>query len=226
MDCYTFISYQTADKQIAGRIKELLESIGIASFLAHDDIDVSEEWRLKILEEIRKASVFICILSKSYFESSWCVQESGIAAFRADMTIIPLSLDGSIPQGFFSHIQSTKISLENLALPVLFPALIQHDCTGTINEIIRIIGRSKSFRGAEANFKMILPHLDDLTPEQNKDLLERSAENGQIHHAGLCATEYLPPILEKHGHLLNQETRNYLGGICEEYLANKRDKMR
>lgn len=44
MYCYAFISYQTADKQIAGRIKELLESIGITSFLAHEDIDVSEEW--------------------------------------------------------------------------------------------------------------------------------------------------------------------------------------
>jgi hypothetical protein len=48
---YAFISYQTEDKQIAGRIKSLLETIGVKSFLAHEDIDVSEEWRIKILEE-------------------------------------------------------------------------------------------------------------------------------------------------------------------------------
>lgn len=213
MDSYAFISYQTTDKHIAGRVKELLESIGITSFLAHEDIDVSEEWRLKILEEIRKAGIFLCILSKDYFASSWCVQESGIAAFREDMTIIPLSLDGSIPQGFFSNIQSIKITTEQLDLPALFPGLAKHDFEGTTNEIIRRIGRSSSFRGAEDNFQTLLPYLGRLTPDQNKDLLERSARNKQIHHAGLCATEYLPPILRKHGHLLDQKTKDFLEGI-------------
>lgn len=73
--------------------------------MAHEDIEVSEEWRIAILKEIRKAEIFIPILSAQYFESVWCVQESGIAAFRK-MAIIPLAIDATKPKGFFGHIQS------------------------------------------------------------------------------------------------------------------------
>jgi adenine-specific DNA methylase len=33
-----FISYQTADKVVAGKIKEILSDYGMDSFLAHEDI--------------------------------------------------------------------------------------------------------------------------------------------------------------------------------------------
>jgi len=223
MDSYAFISYQTRDKQIARQVKDILASIGITSFMAHEDIDVSEEWRAKILEEISKAGIFVSILSQNYYSSVWCVQESGVAVFRDNMTIIPLSIDGSISQGFFSNIQSTKIEPEQMSLRELLPGLVKHNFKQAADEIIKLIGGSRSFRGAEANFQIILPYLDSLTPEQNKDLLERSSKNNQIHHASLCATEYLPLILKKHGHLLDNETRELLESVCEDYISHKRE---
>jgi hypothetical protein len=93
---YAFLSYQSADKEVAAKIKAILSRLGVESFLAHEDINVSEEWRLAILAELAKVDLFIPILSAHYYDSIWCKQESGIAAFR-EITIVPLSLDGSIP---------------------------------------------------------------------------------------------------------------------------------
>ena len=57
---YAFVSYQTADKVVAGKIRDALAEVGIQTFLAHEDIFVSEEWRLKILEQIGVCDIFIC----------------------------------------------------------------------------------------------------------------------------------------------------------------------
>jgi len=214
---YAFISYQTDDKHVAGRIRDVLSGGGIESFLAHEDIEVSDEWRVKILEEIGKADIFICLLSKSYFGSPWCVQETGIAAFREDMTVIPLSIDGSIPQGFISNIQSTKINPDQITIKDLLPGLLKHNLSKGIDLMIEIIGGSGSFRSAEANFGLILPYIGDLSDEQMKSLLEKVITNKQIHHANLCAHDYIPPLLESHGHLLDESDLEFLKDVCARY---------
>lgn len=217
MKLYAFISYQTADREVAGKIKDLLSTVGISAFLAHEDINVSEEWRLKILEEIGKADLFICLLSRNYLASPWCVQESGIAAFKNEMTIIPLSLDGTIPIGFISHVQSTKIDPPTVSIKNLLPGLIKYDFQMGIDMIIKSIKASRSFRGAEANFELVLPYLGKMNNEQMKALLETAASNNQVHHAGACAHDYIPPLLESHGHLLNQEDLEFLQNVCARY---------
>ncbi|MHB1669226.1 toll/interleukin-1 receptor domain-containing protein [Thiomonas sp.] len=217
MDSLAFLSYQTADKAAAAQVKAVLSGVGISAFLAHEDIAVSEEWRLKILEEIGKASIFVGLLSKNYFQSPWCVQESGIAAYRSDMTVIPLSLDGTIPQGFISNFQSVKVDPDRITIRDLIPGFLKHDFSAGVELITDLIGRSGGFRSAEANFQLLLPHVPKMTDEQIKVLLERAAENNQVHHASLCARDYLPPLLKSHGHLLKRTTRSFLKKVCAQY---------
>src|SRR5208283_3389098 len=161
---YAFLSYQTADKRTAGKVRGLLEKLGINAFLAHEDIQVSHEWRATIVEEIGKADIFIPILSADYYKSAWCVQESGIAAFKG-LCIIPLSLDGSIPQGFIAHIQSTKVDPDNIQMASLFPGLAKKDVCFVIDALIDIIKGSGNYRSAEANFESINPYIDKATDE-------------------------------------------------------------
>src|SRR5947209_19740129 len=87
-----FMSYQTADKEIAARVAAILEEFECTAFMAHEHIEVSGEWRVEILKEIEAADLFVPILSANYYNSIWCKQESGIAAFRK-MPIIPLSIE-------------------------------------------------------------------------------------------------------------------------------------
>lgn len=193
-----------------------LTKVGIRSFLAHEDIQVTAVWRDKILEEIGKADLFISLISANYLKSPWCVQESGIAAFR-EIIALPLSLDGSIPQGFAGTIQSMKIDPENVSIKDLLPGIVARDFDFGISLMNNLIANSKSFRGAEANFRLILPYTGRMSDSQVKALLEEVAHNNQVHHAGQCANEYIPPLLESHGYLLDKETREFLQSVCEDY---------
>lgn len=207
---YAFISYNIEDKHVARRIKEILAKIGMESFLAHEDIEVSDEWRLRILSEIGRANLFIPLLSENFYNSTWCIQELGIASFRKEMTVIPLSIDENIPQGFSLNIQSTRIDPESFTLTDLLPGIAKHDVALAIDIMIEIIASSRSFRRAEANFRLILPYLNQASDDQIKLLLEKVADNGQVHQAAQCANEYIPPLLESHGHLLDNDTRSSL----------------
>jgi hypothetical protein len=104
-----FMSYQTDERAVAALVSNLLVDVGVASFMAHDHIEVSAEWRNEILRQLASADLFVPILSAKYYTSIWCKQESGIAAFR-NMTIIPLSIDGAIPQGFLDHIHFANLN--------------------------------------------------------------------------------------------------------------------
>lgn len=77
---YAFLSYQTNDKLVAGKVHRLLERLAIPSSVAHDDIEVST--RFEILKRIRKTDIFIPIISQNYYQSVWCMQESGSSVYE------------------------------------------------------------------------------------------------------------------------------------------------
>lgn len=208
---YAFISYQTTDKLVAGKIKQILENIGIEAFLAHEDINVSSEWQDEILMNLSRCSLFICLLSKHYLESPWCLQESGVARFK-DITIIPLSLDGTIPSGFISKYQSIKIDPNLPKLNDLIPGLINFD---GIDIIIKIIDGSSSYRDAESNFELIIPYLSDLTEEQAIYLLEAIISNRQIYEAIKCKDTYIPQVVRRYGNLIPKEDLEFLKSKCK-----------
>lgn len=212
---YAFISYQTDDKSIAGKLKKFLSGIEIISFLAHEDINVSDEWRDRILEEIEKADIFVCLLSDAYYQSPWCVQESGIAVYR-DITIIPLAIDNSIPRGFIRHIQSTKVDEFSMYFGLIH-GLLKYDNDVGLEGIIQLITWSNSYRGAEAAFEMFRPYFSQLNNSQAVKLLQASVKNSQIHGASLCAKDLLPPLLESYGHLLDEGDLDFLKGKCAIY---------
>jgi hypothetical protein len=213
-----FLSYQTEDRHIAAKVREFLNSIAVPAFMAHEDINVSREWQKVILDEILKADLFIAILSKNYFRSQYCMQESGIAIFRiAGMTIIPLSTDESVSPGFMAHIQSKRIDPNNVSHTVLFDGIVKCDCKFAIDCMINRLELSRNYGSAEANFRLLSPYLDRATNEQVVDILKAAASNNQIAHAGLCARDYLPPLFATHKHLLAEEDRRELKMTLSRY---------
>jgi TIR domain-containing protein len=211
-----FLSYQHTDRAIAGDVKKTLDRLNVESFLAHEDIEVSAEWRLAIIQELMVTDLFVPILSKNYYSSIWCKQESGMAAYRG-IAIAPLSVDGSIPEGFIAHVQSTRIDPKALDPAPLITAIARCNKAFAIDGIINLISGSKNYRAAEKNFELILPYLKDASKEQKVRLLEVSLSNDQVCNAGLCATKYLPPLFASHGQFLNEKTRAELSGILDRY---------
>jgi TIR domain len=211
-----FLSYQNADKAVAGSVKKILDRLNVEAFLAHENIEISAEWRLAIIQELMVTDLFVAILSKNYYDSIWCKQESGMAAYRG-ISIVPLSIDGSIPEGFISHVQSTRIDPSDVSAAPLVTVIARRDKAFAIDGIINIIRGSGNFRRAEANFELILPYLKDASKEQVVRLLEVSLENNQVCNAGLCATKYLPPLLASHGQFLDAKTRAELSEVLDRY---------
>lgn len=213
-----FLSYQTTDKKTAADVGKLLETLGIKPFMAHEHIEVSNDWRLEILKQIKAAHLFVPILSANYYSSVWCVQESGIASFRK-MTIIPLSIDSRIPEGFLNRYQSTKIDPNSVQLSDLLPGLVSHDPKFFVEGLITRTGNSRGYRGAEHNFWLLRPFLDRASKEQIVRLLTLSAHNSQIYDAGECHSVYLPPLIKTHGRYMKRADLKKLKTELKKYNA-------
>lgn len=214
---YAFISYQTADRVLAGAIKDELAKAGINSFLAHEDIEVSVEWRSRILRELHAADMFVALLSQAYLQSMWCVQESGIAAFRDDLLVVPLSLDGAIPPGFLGIYQSARLDPQTFSVQSLAPALTSKDPDKGLHNLIHALAGSQSYRSAEANFVPIVPHIPTMGAAHATAILEAAIANGQISNAALCIRHHIPAVLRAYPRIGSRATRRALRETCGRY---------
>lgn len=59
-----FLSHVHEDKALAGKVKEILEANGVSAFLAHMDMEVSEEWRTEIFRHLETSSALIAIVTE------------------------------------------------------------------------------------------------------------------------------------------------------------------
>jgi hypothetical protein len=99
-----FISHVHTKQQQAAQLKDCLLKYGISSFVAHDDIDVSAEWREEILRALMSMDVLAALVSEDFNSSKWTDQEVGVAIAR-DTAIIPINI-GCPPYGFLEQYQS------------------------------------------------------------------------------------------------------------------------
>jgi translation initiation factor 6 (eIF-6) len=207
-----FLSYRLDDRHVAAEVGKFLEMFGITAFMAHEDINVSHEWQQTILDQLEAADIFIAILSEDYIQSTYCLQESGIAVFRkAKMTIIPLSIDGTVPPGFMAHIQSRRIEAGNVSQAILLAGIAKHDPKVAIDGIIKRIRASPSYAATEDRFDLLHPYLDQASEKQIAALLEAAVENPQIRHTRAIQPA-LRELLKSHGHLLKKQDLDLLEG--------------
>lgn len=82
-----FLSYSHVDKILAGSLAKLLREEGVDVFLAHDDINISDEWREEILKHLDECSLLIALLTPNFEKSVWANQESGFAFGKGTKTI-------------------------------------------------------------------------------------------------------------------------------------------
>jgi hypothetical protein len=190
-----FISYSTVDRSAAGAVKRALSTYDIDCFLAHEDIEVSEEWRERILEEISACQVFIPLLSKSFKSSDWVPQEVGAIASRPNVAIVPLSLDETIPFGFIANIQGVRVPATGVDPQIVLDPLSRRFPRVVIPGMIARVRSAATFRGAEAAMRPLVSHFGTLTQPELDALVRASIENGQVWSAAQCRDEYLPELI-------------------------------
>ena len=211
-----FISYSVVEKQFAGVVKRALEDLGAECFLAHEDIQVSEEWKTRILQELRDADIFVAILSEKFKASEWCSQELGFIVSRPEVAIVPLSIDRTNPYGFISHVQGKYVSNEE-AIPAIIEDLLYRKRP---RDMIPIqIGRVRSagsFRGAEAAVRPLVPHFKIFTDQEVADFAAAVVGNYEVWDAGLCRVEYLPKFVAANGSRIPEALRKELKEKVED----------
>jgi len=190
-----FISYSTKDKQFGGAVKSVFDEMGIESFLAHDDLNVSEEWKTRILSELKSCNIFVPLLSKAFKESDWCSQEIGLIVNKRGVLVIPLSIDGTNPFGFISHIQGHRVRDDSVGKDILFTAVGKKWPAVIVELLLQPMERVYSFRQAEAIVEPLVPHFKHFSQEQANRFADLAVKNGQIWNASLCQKEYLPEFL-------------------------------
>lgn len=171
---------------------------------------VSDEWQRRILEELRRCDLFVPLLSKNFLTSQWAPQEAGFIASRPEVVIAPLSIDGTTPFGFMSHLQSGRISSEGITRELLVEPLAKRFPRKIFPGLIRIASEANSYRSAEAKMRPLLPLFPLFTPDEAQALAEAALSNSQIWSAGRCRAVYLPEFIRVQGHNIRPETLHAL----------------
>jgi hypothetical protein len=210
-----FISYSNADEVHAEAVKRVLAEFGIESFLAHEDIAVSEEWRLRIIKELSQAQLFVALLSVSFKASEWAAQELGFAVGRK-IPILPLSLDKTIPFGLISHLQGHRLKDGEITIASLADPVARVIPRHVIPILIERLAGAKSFRGAEALMQPLVPLFSLFNEEDVNEFGAVTLDNGQIWDAALCKREYLPEFIRRHRRRIHPEMLREL----EEVIAD------
>jgi len=205
-----FISYSTADKKVAGQIKSVLEDISVGAFLAHEDINISQEWKERIVQEIDDSDIVIPLLSAEFKDSEWAPQEVGYAYAQGDVLFIPLSIDGTMPFGFISHIQGKRIAESGLTDDLLIGPILHKFPRDLIPRLIERLSDARSFRGAESLMAPLVPFFDLFLDDEIEAFATASIKNGQIWDAADCRGEYLPKFLAIQGSRLSSDQHDAL----------------
>jgi hypothetical protein len=110
-----FFSYSHKDRVLAGKIATLLIEKGIDVFLAHEDIEISEEWREEIFKHLESDSVLLALLTPNYEKSVWANQEAGFMHGKRGKVIPLIVRRTEIKKcGFLEALQGIAIKEENL----------------------------------------------------------------------------------------------------------------
>ncbi len=108
------MSYAHENKALAGKVKQIIEAKGVSAFLAHEDLEVSEDWGAEILRRLDTCSALIAIVTEKFMGSVWANQEVGIGIDKG-LPIIPLMFSGSTSlKGFLEMHQGIPVSESNL----------------------------------------------------------------------------------------------------------------
>ena len=222
-----FISYSHLDRVIGAQVKGVLEGVGIDTFLAHDDIEVSEQWRNRILQEMDLCHIFVPLFSKNFLSSNWAPQEAGYIVSRQEVAIAPLSIDGTIPTGFLAYLQGRRIPADGVTQELLVDPLARRIPRLIIPRLIKIAGDAGSFRFAESKVQPLVSLFPNFSPEEAQALAQAAVENRQIWSATLCREEYLPELVRVQKENIADETLRalrYQIEFNEEFIERDGDE--
>ena len=99
-----FISHTHTYQASAAILQSSLADLGIASFVAHKDIEPTTQWEAEIIKALQSMHVLVALLTPDFMSSKWTDQEVGAAVGRG-IPLFPVGM-GLSPYGFMERIQA------------------------------------------------------------------------------------------------------------------------
>ena len=178
-----FISHVAKDKEFAASLKVSLGSRGMASFVAHEDIEPMREWEMEIERALFSMDVLVALLTEGFSESKWTDQEVGVAVGRR-VPIVPIRMEKD-PYGFMAKYQAIPGSdrASRVADSIFRYVLTNEDLRVHGNDLlIAALSKSGSFDMSNS-LSSFLQSITHLSPDQENALVEVFNDNRQVYGA-------------------------------------------
>lgn len=215
-----FISHNHSCRVDAKDIKDQLHRFGIASFVAHDDIEPMKEWRVEIETALRTMDLFVALLSEDFSASKWTDQEVGVA-FGLHVPIIPVHM-GKDPYGFMDKHQAINFSVGSRQIASTIFGYLFHNgdlTTQATDAFVLSLARAHSFDEAR-QLAPYLPKIQALSPEQEIALVDAVNRNDQIWKCYEFNPAFQPSEPCSHENALSHHLKRLTG---KEYSFKKGD---
>ena len=178
---YAFISYSNKDRIAAEFIKDTLNSHGIATWMAPEDIPPGSKYAQVISKSIKESACIILILTDNSQNSKWVSKEIE-RAIHYDKTIIPIQLEDIILNDEFEFYISTDqiVSLHDLNAD-------SPELQRVIKELSTIVDRVKF---DIVHDKPVLPTVASANPIQNQKQISPVFADATLIGKGFAGSVY------------------------------------
>jgi len=169
-----FLSHKSKYKVETAKIQEELATYGIASFVAHNDIEPTREWQDEIENALHTMDVLVALMTEGFQESSWTDQEIGFALGRKKQVIAVRM--GTDPYGFIGRYQAVTATWDNATVNIV-KALMKHE--KMIDAYIELMKQCGSFDEGNDLAKYLVD-ITSLNNEQVSAMIKAFNENNQL----------------------------------------------
>ncbi|QDV89358.1 hypothetical protein RAS2_04240 [Phycisphaerae bacterium RAS2] len=198
-----FLSHKATVKVETSRLKQSFAHCRIGAFVAHEDIEPTQEWQREIERALFSMDALVALLTPDFHESNWTDQEVGVAIGRG-VPLIAVRL-GRDPYGLMGKGQGLGgcnwSDTDSIALRT-FDLLTKRltDKSRLFECALAAYAESRSFAESGSNVEYLLAKFDELTSAQVDRVLTAYRANLQNKHSFRGRGLLLP--------LLKQWTRN------------------
>ena len=169
-----FLSHKSEVKKETAALKEKLQVFGVSCFVAHEDINPTQEWQDEIENALASMDGFAALLTEGFHDSVWTDQEVGYALARG-VPMIAVRL-GRDPYGFIGKFQGLTSTWDTCAEP-LVRLLLKHE--RMLSAYVQALRRCISFEHVNALAK-VLPDIERLSSQQIDDMVAAYNKSDQL----------------------------------------------
>jgi hypothetical protein len=194
-----FLSHKATVKKDTSQVKQALARCGVAAFVAHEDIEPTEEWQGEIERALFSMDALVALLSDDFHDSNWTDQEVGVAIGRGvPLIAVRLGMDPYGLMGKKQGVGGCSWSDPNAIAVKVFQLLHKRlsEKSRLFESALAAYARSESFADSAWKAKNLLSVFEKLGDEQVQRLVEAYQTNSQ-NASSYGGRDLLKPLLEK-----------------------------